>query len=1459
MNRRVSKDNKNIKRIIEILFFIPLIIIGFILYYYIDSEVSTRMDRLKDNILEYMEKQLGRKIKYESISPSIFMYLEIRDLKIFSFVSQEDELFRIKNIKIKYNIFSLLFTRDPLMSISEINISNTLLKFGLKPAQISERTEFQQRFIERLTATKYKFEITGHNVGLILYTDTMLINCTNLFFSVKSTGKSYELNLRKGTTRVTINQEAKEPLAFFSRLKMKGTVYSGFTRADFVVRLLHLSSSNFILEKQTFQVVLKDERLSVIKIQDKAPVDVQLVYNIPAQDITLDFETENWKPSRMLKLTGPFFSYNPWLNSAITSSGTVSYKLSHDTLEYKLSSEIHLINPILPPGIVVSALLHGNSEIAYFKPLVIHSNLGTIDFTGNILFKNFFPEGFLRLANVKALQDKRISADFTLDRNEESINLKGSRLLIGSSGFDTFNLDIYPRLSRLFFDLSASFDKSAYNDLISATGELIINPAFAINVDGTLAKIPISNIYKLFIKDSVYSPRIFNFLQQLTLDSGFHISSDFEATTVATDSFAVSDQLNKSNYIDLSIRGTEKEIAIDSIQAQWEKFDLSGSITSRYRSPGLISFDSKLYLEGIPYGFSGYYEEGKQLSVKGNYGLNISVLFHKKKDVIITANTLKLPFPLSGEKEIIAYTSFYMTGLFSSDGEWQITSPSTIIYNFPLLQVKENECEIAYVLNNEELFCSDIQYKDFLSELSGDGEIRFGEDVNSALTSSLVLTGRNTKEYYSLSTTLFQDRINANLVFYNSPLERIGKFIVNGSLSGDMMASGLLHQPDLQGTVSLVKGNLVGGDHVGFSTDFNIEEPVITFDALSMTYLNLEIVNGKGSFNKENGIFTFSSIFKGDYFRKNIYSSLNFSGEVINMGPEEPFYNVFKKEYTARFDISEIKVDNKKFNPWTVNLTKKADKLNIDGGPGNVLIGTFLNNGEFNIEITEPFPIRGVVKGTVVGNTIDSEVERIWLDLKVFNLILGEDIIRFTQGFASGKHIKVKGYFNDPDFEGSLLAEDVKLSFFLSPYETEPFQTTLTLHEKEFEMEKTSTRVGDGILYADKGIFYFDHWLPGAYDLSFRSDPDIGIYCSYDFDVVKVKGFAIGTVNTRADKNAVWVDGTLIAHYCTITMSNASNSDKKPSSGNTDLKINLAFETGRKVEFDWPSTNFPVLKCYAEKGSNILISYDSDLETFNMTGEAEIKGGEVFYFNRNFYLKSGKIVFNVVTPDVFDPTVSVRAEIRETDNNELVKIYLIAENNRLSEFSPRFESIPLMTEYDIFRLLGKSLEERFQQDQDLGLSFVLLSSEVLTEALIFRNIEQTIRDVFNLDLFSIRTHIIENILIDKVLGEVGDPAQSNPNSLGSYLDNTTITIGQYIGDDLFVSGLVRLTEVDYYTPESLFGSGFFGIEPELEFSLEWPTPFFNLEWTFNPTQEHLNNMFFYLTDNTIKFEWSFDY
>ena len=55
------------------------------------------------------------------------------------------------------------------------------------------------------------------------------------------------------------------------------------------------------------------------------------------------------------------------------------------------------------------------------------------------------------------------------------------------------------------------------------------------------------------------------------------------------------------------------------------------------------------------------------------------------------------------------------------------------------------------------------------------------------------------------------------------------------------------------------------------------------------------------------------------------------------------------------------------------------------------------------------------------------------------------------------------------------------------------------------------------------------------------------------------------------------------------------------------------------------------------------------------------------------------------------------------------------------------------------------------------------------------------RQLLNLDLFSVRTQIIQNLVAQRVFGTTVNP-----------LDNTSVSLGKYIGNDLFLQMLVRL-------------------------------------------------------------------
>jgi hypothetical protein len=286
--------------------------------------------------------------------------------------------------------------------------------------------------------------------------------------------------------------------------------------------------------------------------------------------------------------------------------------------------------------------------------------------------------------------------------------------------------------------------------------------------------------------------------------------------------------------------------------------------------------------------------------------------------------------------------------------------------------------------------------------------------------------------------------------------------------------------------------------------------------------------------------------------------------------------------------------------------------------------------------------------------------------------------------------------------------------------------------------------------------------------------------------------------------------------------------------------VDIDISTGRRVEFYWPAINFPIVRTYARQGEQVAIYINEETGEFFMEGEVEIRGGEVFYFDRSFYLKQGSIAFKE-TLDEFDPWIYALAEIRERDfNNEEIKIFLEV-NNKLSLFSPRFYSEPSRPDVEILNLIGGTILNRFGQT-DFGTAAVMLTSDIIGQFGILTPFERAVREVLNLDLFTVRTQFLQNVLIGKIRGENLVENSFNP------LDNTTLTLGKYLGTDLFLEALVRFQNVDDLTSSS-------NIRTEGELNLEWVTPFFLLEWTFTPT--HPENLF--LSDNSIGLSWKYSY
>jgi hypothetical protein len=347
------------------------------------------------------------------------------------------------------------------------------------------------------------------------------------------------------------------------------------------------------------------------------------------------------------------------------------------------------------------------------------------------------------------------------------------------------------------------------------------------------------------------------------------------------------------------------------------------------------------------------------------------------------------------------------------------------------------------------------------------------------------------------------------------------------------------------------------------------------------------------------------------------------------------------------------------------------------------------------------------------------------------------------------------------------------------------------------------------------------------------------------FGVLNAEGTASGTLRVSGDDRKMNIGGSLVVSDCRITLGPATI--PKFVAEESPTYANMTIEAGRRVEFHWPSEDVPVLRTTATPGGKIVVTYRGDTGAYTVKGGMGVQGGEIYYFDRSFIMKKGSITFNE-NQTTFDPWITARAEVREWDSNTgtEVRIYLDADSP-FSKFSPRFSSDPPRADTDLLAMIGAPLVNR-AETQGLGISAALVYSDILGQNLILRPFEQKVRQLLNLDMFSVRTQIIQNLVAQKVLGTTVNP-----------LDNTSVSLGRYLGNDLFLEMLVRLQQPQIPVAVVTSGGGLLaastGLQPDLELSLEWATPFFLLDWSFLP--KHPETLF--LSDNSLSFSWRFSY
>ncbi len=1396
--------------------------------------LTKKMRFIKSEVVALIEKTISRKVTYESISPSIFRYLEIRNLIIYRKGTSGTPLIRIRRIRLNYSIVKLLKTKSIADSLRKIVIINSRFEIDL------DRNRDILKFLADIQASGSEKHpplviptISGSNISLFIRKGATRIEMNKVFFDLTGGRDIYGMNLRGWSS---FNNG---DFNFETRFKLSGNFDPVEMWAELKVRFASLKSNYFSLKRQTLQLSFKKNELKVYKIQDRNPIDISAVYNFNKEILEIGVKTENFKPKAVITLAGKLASNNRWLNLPITTDSRISYDLTRRRLFYSSTLRTELKGFRNIPFMRISTKFEGDNTKAAFKPLHVVSDVGTIIFYGDVLFRNLLPSGLLQVINLNIPESKNLDATFLISRKAKGVSLKSDRLIIGSSVFDRFSLSIVPEGKSYRFRIKTGFSDTVNPNEISLNGKFVMGKKNVLETELRIVKVQPRRVFE--IQKDFKESTITSFLEKYLISANLKIITDFQSISIQSDMVqmdGVKDQRERINFA-FALNGSK--LSFSNISGKIAGNIFAGEASAQFQGGGKINFDSNISFNGNSYQFKGSYVPRMGIVVDGSYGTNISVIWAGRSSPSVDICTENMPVTL-GKQSVTVSTC--IQGEITSIEEWNIVSRNTSVDGLKIFPVGKSKVDLTFNANPGRIKFSTVKYSDIVSSLKGEGNLSIDLNRDNPLASDaegwILIKSDNTKESYQVNIKKRGNTLDAKTTFRSSPLERFGSFNIQGKLSGKAEASDLFNKPKGEISVTLEEGQL-NSDPINLGMDIVYSSDNVTIKSLNVGYLTHSLKSGHGVFEIKKGIFNFIANYIADYSGRKVdlILSVNLSLGKNKNGRGETSLpgNIFNEDFKGNVLLSGIKVDGQEFQSWSMKIIMKNHKLTFDGGPGDTIHGLALSDGNFKLIFLEPFPLQGEANGTIRHNIIDADLDVKTFDLSVLNFVMQSDVIQFVSGSASGK-VSISGPINDPDFLGLLNVDGGVAKSKFSPILVKPLKTSLLFSGKQFSMQEFKTYVGDEPLVS-KGIFYIDHWIPYAFDISFDSVGKTGVRFSYDFGPLVVDGYVKGSLNIKGDDVATFVDGDISASYSKVSLGEIGQKVFEINRDVPPTVVRLNVETGKRFEFFWPSINFPILRAFTELGDTVNIRYDERDGSYSVKGEVGIQGGEVFYFDRSFYLKNGKITFNE-NEESFDPIVQVLAEIREQDKNgEPVKIYLEA-NSKISAFSPHFYSDPPRPDVEILSMIGGSIFNRIQE-QGIGLSAVILTSELVSQFGILRPFENAVRDFLGLDLFSIRTQIIQNILMEKILGNVSNP-----------LDNTTLSLGKYLGNDLFLEMLVRfrtmnipLNNINYFN----------GLSSDIELNLEWTTPFFLMEWSLIP--KHPEDLF--LSDNSITFKWKYSY
>jgi hypothetical protein len=1435
------------------------------------------MVSIRDNFISRLEHQIGRKIRYSSISPSFFGSFDIRNISIMG--RDDIPLLTMSRFRIAYSLLDILRSRT--LAIRSVQIDSPLVNYN---------TSTDKDLLDLFKKARSGQDGLSRNIADIL-PEGIMMRIRNGKFQVSSGNDSFALDALdlnavifdksaaidgKWNVSISIARIIGSPVNFQIAMTANGLSRMDMEDGAAIIAIPSVTGDVSGAEPVTFNVIIREGSVNINKAPDAFPFDVSVEYEKDSKALVGRLSCDNFKLAQIISFSGGLEGLRQMLD--IESSGEASIKRGNEG-SFSYSVNMAGSAPSTP-----ASYAEISETASYEIKITGDENLAQIDkfrfsmprdytqaaffygdagFTGAVGFHPFAPQGIISLGNFSTSGREDLNADITIntEASVSTINASCETIRIGRGAVDIAAYGSF-ELSENGMNFSVSMERTSGGNYDPAQKRSVLlngssDPGFQnVTANLSLDSFIAGDLIRMtapFVKSMPLPEVLVDLFRNTVITTDITLNTDFTQVTYNTPSLAISGKSGDEGFSGFaSINGTGGRFKLGKGQIKRGEDILLLSAEADFANLNNINFSLNAGYQGLSYFIKGTALDRKTVNITGSYGLVFNLTSSRNGSYSGAIHTEGFPIPFLGKPALLFLASNLR---YNSSRAWSLDFNRMELINM-ITPGGVAQFSASGRADQKGMDISQLYYKDGFGPLSGIINFQWPQDDSKA---SSKITGKaylidNNKESYQMELSYSNRQLALELTGASIRLGRFSQkantLLADGemrllwdsirSFSADLNLSsvrGKINEQEINVSAqAIMDSDELTVRQIGFRLNvLNGEIPQVvvnnkTGTAVTLGELKLHL-NGK----RAGGLMSAYANFKP------VKSWLEI-GDALDSFDGKAHMENFRLGEGAdpqSFDVA--------FTRGGGDINGAGKSLTLSGGPRNMLKLQVDNEGNFYAGLSSPSPVRGTAIGNISGNKINASCNDLYVDMgKLFELLPKRSDIYLSGGYVNAS-VDIKGSLSAPEFFGH--ARGTSLRFVIPgyiPVELRPIPFTVVVEGNEITFGPISASAGKGA-GSVSGHFFIDRWIPSIFDINITVPRETPIPYNFGIPSFTARGDASGKMKISMENKTLDVSGDVYVNNTALGITSEEAPQRQGvSAEDVHSLVNLTVSTGPVVEFFYPNQKFPILRANPDMGTKLHVTVNTLSKQYSLTSDIKIRGGEIFYFERSFYIRSGQLVLRENELN-FSPRLTARAETRDRNEDGPVTISLIVDNAPLFDFTARFESSPSLSQMEILALMGQNITG-MQNDENPGryqkeLAIINSSVDMFTQFTLGRLFERQIRTFLQLDMFSFRTQVLQNLFC-RSTGLM--PQLVDRNGWVNYFDNTTVFGGKYIGPDMFVQGMLSMR---YDASKTTLGGMSF--QPDIGFELQGPVVFnnfnFRIRWDFVP--EHPEN--WYANDNSI--------